>query len=490
MRMKLEALVEKLSNEFFDMEIKLGKRKLQRNLKQRDGMIVAMRYILSKAYRSAKSTGLHQFTINHRAGFYSKEDGAVWDLPSYRSVKGAYDFLKDEGYIFETKKGFYDRETGAGETTRSEATFKLCALLDDVTVSEELFIPALDSGQLILRGTKLKEHTTEGKKRVRPAGKISYSQSPEVEKMTENLRVINNCLLRHWADLEIPDIWYKKSDVKSENEWVESIDFSKRTITRIFNNGSFEYGGRFYHAWWQNIPRDLRKHITIDIKRTVEVDYSQMHPRLLYELTGNDLGEEDAYGRVFAGQHRDVVKVAFNAMLNAESNLKRKPDGLDISKTGMTWPQMRNAILDAHKPIEEYFFCGKGGYLQYLDSQVAERVMLHYAAHDVPVLPVHDSFIVHHSYEFEIAEVMESMYSEVCRGNAKTKPKKLERPEASSDIHDFPDMSMEAILHADDHRLLWVNRNTAWNNWKLEPGNLKKLYVPPTAEAWEATATS
>jgi hypothetical protein len=28
-----------------------------------------------------------------------------------------------------------------------------------------------------------------------------------------------------------------------------------RTLYRIFNRGSFSYGGRFYGGWWQQIPK-------------------------------------------------------------------------------------------------------------------------------------------------------------------------------------------------------------------------------------------
>ena len=56
------------------------------------------------------------------------------------------------------------------------------------------------------------------------------------------------------------------------------IDFSKRILTRIFSNGRFDHGGRFYRAWWHNVPKEYRKYITIDGKRTCEYDYSQLGP--------------------------------------------------------------------------------------------------------------------------------------------------------------------------------------------------------------------
>ena len=36
------------------------------------------------------------------------------------------------------------------------------------------------------------------------------------------------------------------------------------------------------------------------------------------------MGDEDAYDRVFDGEHRDIVKEAFNAMIQASTNLTQK----------------------------------------------------------------------------------------------------------------------------------------------------------------------
>ena len=80
------------------------------------------------------------------------------------------------------------------------------------------------------------------------------------------------------------------------------VDFSQRILTRIFSNGRFDQGGRFYRAWWHNVPSEYRKYITINGKRTCEYDYSQLNPHMAYYLRGADIGSEDAYSRVFDGE--------------------------------------------------------------------------------------------------------------------------------------------------------------------------------------------
>ena len=52
-------------------------------------------------------------------------------------------------------------------------------------------------------------------------------------------------------------------------------------------------------------------------KRTNEYDYSQLNLHMVYFLRGQALGSEGAYNRTFDGEHRDRVKEALNAMIQA-----------------------------------------------------------------------------------------------------------------------------------------------------------------------------
>ena len=170
--------------------------------------------------------------------------------------------------------------------------------------------------------------------------------------------------------------------------------------------GSFKEGGRFYRVWWQNVPSEYRKHITLDAKQTVEYDFSQLNPHMLYYAYNFELGTEDAYDRVLDGEHRGVVKQAFNAMLQADTQLLTKPSGINMDGLDMSWRDLRQRVLDSHKTIQHLFFQGTGNKLQFEDSCLAESVMVHFAAIDAPALPVHDSFIMHHGYGGELEEAM------------------------------------------------------------------------------------
>ena len=92
---------------------------------------------------------------------------------------------------------------------------------------------------------------------------------------------------------------------------------------------------------------------------------------MVYFLRDKELGSEDAYDRVFDCDHMDLVKEAFNAMMQSSTPLLKEPDDIDLSEVDFDWPFLRQAIMDAHKPIQDMFFKWHGNYFQYVDSVMA-----------------------------------------------------------------------------------------------------------------------
>ena len=98
--------------------------------------------------------------------------------------------------------------------------------------------PDLDRETVVFR------NTIDGHKKA-----VTYDDTPKKEEYRENLKTIHKCFLKHWADLEIKD-----NEVAALAERINRhadklpIDFSSRTLVRIFSNGSFKEGGRFYRG--------------------------------------------------------------------------------------------------------------------------------------------------------------------------------------------------------------------------------------------------
>ncbi len=109
---------------------------------------------------------------------------------------------------------------------------------------------------------------------------------------------------------------------------------------------------------------------------------------------------------------RAFAKIAFNAMVNAKAELGRPPQGLRPRDFGLTWRELSQRIFEKHHAIEDAFYSGQGLRLQHIDSQLAEWVMLQFANKGVPVLPVHDSFIIAAQHEQELVAVMRRIFGE------------------------------------------------------------------------------
>ena len=417
----------------------------------------AVHVILLDLWKSIHSLPVRECLINKRSGYYSENPRYRDPLLTYNQTIAVFNGLEKLGFIEVTQRGHFDRLTLQGGLTRFVAKDELLERLRTLEGHPAVRSQVTHAHEIIML-----RNTINDKKSF-----VDYEDTPTTEGFRENLRRINKCFSKHWFDLEIKDAEVDRLTERISNHPnKEPIDFSKRSLVRIFSGGSFKEGGRFYRGWWQNVPSEYRKYITIDEKRTAEVDFSQLNPHLLYISNYKELGSEDAYSRVLDGEHRDVVKQAFNAMVQASGPLKHCPDDIDLSELDMSWPELRDRIIAAHKPIADQFFIGIGNKLQYKDSCIAQSVMLQFVDMDAPALPVHDSFIVHHAYakSGEIEEIMRrAFYEEMGEHISKVDTEILSWTYMKSDDANLTSSpSVDEIISADDDLSLWRHRHQLW----------------------------
>ena len=418
----------------------------------------ATRILIIDLWKAVRSTPIRESSINKRSGWYSENPRYRDPLLTYKQMIAVFDGLINIGFIEVTREGYFDRTIYQGKTTRFVARDELLERLQELDGHPAISIkPDFNAETIILRDK------VDGRKVLQ-----EYEDTPATERHRANLKKINSCFLRHWFDLEVQDTEVAKLEARIANHATKQpIDFSQRTLVRIFSNGSFKQGGRFYRGWWQNVPSEYRKYITIDEKRTAEFDFSQLNPHLLYHSNYKVLGSDDAYDRVLDGEHRKIVKQAFNAMVQASTPLKSCPEEIDMSGLEMSWAELRDRIIKAHKPIADHFFKGVGNHLQFMDSNIAERIMLHFAGMDAPALPVHDSFILHHAYG-ESGEVEDAMrrafYEEVGNHISKIDEEILtwDYRKDKDDTLEVKTLELDAILSADDDVSQWRGRHSLW----------------------------
>jgi hypothetical protein len=199
-------------------------------------------------------------------------------------------------------------------------------------------------------------------------------------------------------------------------------------MRRIFNNGSFEDGGRFYGGWWQQIPSKYRAAITIDGKRTMQYDFSGMHFSIMYAEKGLDIPESDPYTLVgYDPSLRGAIKKAFNIIINsankhqAKAAIDKRIENGEFSSELGSGEQLLSAFEKTHPLIKDKIASGAGIKGQIIDSQIAERILLKGIDIDLCILPIHDGFITTRSADPILYQFMEEAFEEITGRNAKIK---------------------------------------------------------------------
>lgn len=308
---------------------------------------------------------------------------------TYGLVVLCLDRLEDVGLIG-MKKGNYDRTKRTGYRTRIWATE---TLLDIFKVHCPLVGPATCTHERaeIIRLKDSEKHL------------IDFPETKSVQGMRKRLNKINFAL--EMANIDLPGATHIPKDEKR--------------LYRVFNNGSFEQGGRFYGGWWQNLSEEDRKQILIDGYPTIERDFGGMHIRMLYAREAKLDYSDDPYLLVEYGvTWRDAFKKVLLICLSADSrNSAMRAIQQDKLENPTRYPPNFNPkealekFLIKHSRIAHVFFDSDVSRdLQFEDSQIAEEIMLKLIGKGIVVLPIHDSFIVARKNDEDLQEAMRDTF--------------------------------------------------------------------------------
>ena len=265
---------------------------------------------------------------------------------------------------------------------------------------------------------------------------IEFSDTTATRLMRKNLRRINQALRDSLICLNCDN--YMLYEIKKKmaqrghrrtfiaedhRQGGLALRFDQVELYRIFSRSSFDLGGRMYGGWWQQVPSEVRRYITINGEETVEVDFSTFHPRLLFLEAGMEPPDFDIYTQGFdwpegkKKECRGVVKRAFNAWINADSRgfkLTRKEEKL----IGMSTQQLLKLFLSFYPALKEYFGTALGLSFQAKDAQACELILLRLLDQGIVALPIHDSFVVAARHQEQLIEAMRWAFTTVFGGKA------------------------------------------------------------------------
>ena len=369
--------------------------------------------------------------------YYTNNDSNNTLSCSYREVRLVFNSLKSLGWI-KAEKGYLPLG-GKGVPTAMRADGELAKVFKSNFEPWLLVYPIGDP--LIL-----KSKNADKAKRV----KLPIPDSAKSRLMRTNLNAINNLLSEQAICLnltndqlkamcqEMADRNYKIDRYDpQEKRKPRTLNFSHVHLRRIFARGQMNLGGRFYGGWWQNIPKDYRRYISINGCQTVEVDFSTLHPTLLFlenkldppedfydlglKTQGNPRFEPDADLYVIK---RKIIKGFANALINDERGV-HKLDKEAVATLGMDSAELRGLLIKTHPVFAKAIKSDAGVRYQFIDSRIAESVMMKLLKQNIVCLCIHDSFVVIDTFQDELVTAMKEAFAEVVKADPTLKPAEL-----------------------------------------------------------------
>lgn len=220
--------------------------------------------------------------------------------------------------------------------------------------------------------------------------------------------------------LELVNDINSKSDIRYQqyklNAYLRAIFIEQFSwYGRLHTKGFMHYQG-----FWDK----EREEITINGDSIIELDYSGMHPHLLYAAEGIQYSGDPYSILDKRPEARKFLKEILLCMLNAKDQitaeraanywLHKNPEEAELLRfAGITKARpFIDRFMEQHSEIAKYFCQGKrtGMRIMNKDAGIALDVVNHFAKQNIPILPIHDSFIVQRQYRRKLYNTMQQIY--------------------------------------------------------------------------------
>lgn len=179
---------------------------------------------------------------------------------------------------------------------------------------------------------------------------------------------------------------------------------------RVFNKGSFKYGGRFFGHPLNQSKKIHRKLYKINDRQIIEVDFINFAINFLYQKENSQ--PHEAY--IIKNYLRKDVKKALNTIINASSKGKAK-QAIYNETSIKNIEQFIKDVEEKHSKIKKYFYTGIGLRIQKIESRITEDVLLKAVKRNIVVFPLHDAFITIRKHQKEVALMMLSSYKQMTK---------------------------------------------------------------------------
>jgi len=181
-------------------------------------------------------------------------------------------------------------------------------------------------------------------------------------------------------------------------------------------------GGRMYGGFWIGCKREFRKYTRINGEQCVEIDFSAMHPQLLYQREGYP-PQDNIYlypkiEQPITGDinRRNIAKLLMLSMINIEpapslpatrrNVINAVRDTLNNSIEYAVIEKILCNLETKHYAISKYFYSGAWRFCMTQESNIIRAIIKTAISHKILILPVHDAVICKAENQAEIESII------------------------------------------------------------------------------------
>ena len=354
-----------------------------------------------------------------------------------RKVVNVEELLAEVGYIEELKPFHNDDPKSRNYTTRIRHTEALRDLFAELTIDLHDIDSHTNEECIVLHDKYVDDPDDDANRKIEYNDKdLPADELALVNTLRGQLTAYNRLLKQTFIDIPsyISSTLTRtiKNGPYAGRKQTISLGPDNKFVIRVFNGGlagKWQRGGRFYRGWWQQIDKEDRCKIYINVKPTLEVDFKAFHPNLLsnelgVKLSGDpyDLGELVLPDVITTNEEqREYVKLLVLMGINADSDKKAykafrnsdRKDKLGQSLTDIQLGLLLDAFINKHPQFKGVLNTGQALRLMNIDSQIANMVLDHFTNKNIPVLCIHDSFIIQYDKEPELRRILDQATHQV-----------------------------------------------------------------------------
>ena len=310
------------------------------------------------------------------------------------------------------------------------------------------------------------QSSEENRGAIRTPADLNFNpKQAEKGRVNRTLKKYNKLIAETGFGLFPLDIIQDKSlitnELKEQHRDFDKYDFQdKLRVERQYADVYLNTYGRFHGGFWQSMPSKLRCFININNYQTVELDYGSMQPNILFAKAGAKPRFKDVYYVPFYDQEkqefdpdkgifeRQLIKDCFMLLVNSKdpkntfirtilqrlrgnlvyeqeefspySDLSSHERLKSLESQFKEWngKEFRESLYISLQKAWEPIWDSLGAdynwrHLTKWDSDVAYAVIKKMTALNIPILTIHDSFIVQGNKAGDLYEMMLEAYEEV-----------------------------------------------------------------------------